>query len=80
MALIIGMNRLWHFMISSHNRLGTLILFSQQLDEADDSLHYRMNTVAGFTMNLDNSNSTSQRVWFERGLPNTSIAEREATR
>jgi hypothetical protein len=54
-----------------------LILFSQQLEKADDSLHYGMNTVAGSKMNLDNSHATLHRVWFEQGRPNASIAERE---
>lgn len=47
------------------------------MDKADDSLHYRMNTVAGFKMNLNNSNSTLQGLWFEQGHQNASIAEGE---
>jgi hypothetical protein len=54
-----------------------LVLFSQQLEKADDPLHYRMNTVAGFKMNPDNFKSTLQRVRLEQGRPNPSIAEGE---
>jgi hypothetical protein len=57
--------------------MGILILFSQQLEKANDSLHYGMNTVVGFKMNSDNSKSTLQRVRFQQGHPNASIAERE---
>ena len=52
-------------------------MFSQQLEKADDSLHYRVNTIAGFKMNLDNSHATLQRVRFEQGCPNASIGEWE---
>ncbi len=53
------------------------MLFTQQLEKADDSLYDRVDTVAGFKMNSDNSNPTLKRIWFEQGRTNSSLAERE---
>lgn len=54
-----------------------MILFSQQLEKADDSLHHGINAVAGFKMNHNDSKSTLQCVCFEQGHSNASIAERK---
>jgi hypothetical protein len=57
--------------------MGIVILLSQQLKKAVDSLHYRVDAIAGFKMDPDNSNPTLQSVWFEQSHLDGSIAERK---
>jgi hypothetical protein len=56
--------------------IGAAILFSQELEEADDSLHYRMNAVIRFKMNPDNPKATLQGVWLDQGRADASVGNR----